>query len=74
MLIIGLLNHVVTCFQKYQTRKQLNALSALQCRDIAIDCAAQKQELAKANVIFLLKEVFVGVSDSIQQPYKTRRF
>jgi len=57
MIIIGLLKHFSSCFERYKTRKKLSALSHDLRKDLGIMQDSFEAEVNKGNLFTFIKEL-----------------
>ncbi|SHG13432.1 hypothetical protein SAMN02745753_03329 [Marinomonas polaris DSM 16579] len=57
MIIIALLKHFSSCFERYKTRRKLSALSHDLRKDLGIMQDSFEAEVGKGNLFTLIKEL-----------------
>jgi uncharacterized protein YjiS (DUF1127 family) len=60
MIIIALLKHFSSCFERYKTRRKLSALSHDLRKDLGIMQDSFEAEVGKGNVFTLIKELIAA--------------
>ena len=68
MIIIALLKHFSSCFERYKTRRKLSSLSHDLRKDLGIMQDSFEAEVGKGNLFTFLKELsFVSKIDIVKK-------